>query len=516
MKRIPWPLRAKVYEWLGEKYFPKQLEILRSVSPELTALVIAGGVGAAKSFTLARYLLPEIVFASEMRGINGWPATERLYCWLVGPLYENARAEFKYILDAIRGNEVLLGLVGGIVSGPSMPFEGSWSFTTGNGVEVVTKSWMKDETLHSLPVYLCGVCEAGQLTDNIWLKKIYPRVARAHGVAVEAGTFESYTCFKKHYALGLTGGGERRSWSIATWENTIKYPGGRNDPAILAAEKEYEGNPDEFEERFGAQPQKPTGLVHKYFDLLHHVRPVPFQEHLPLKVGVDPGNYYACLLVQRVGNVAVVHDEYFEGENGTSEQAIEWLCKHPLVKFVRGGAIDARAKDPAALWRSGEIWSKMGRKGVSLNSRNVPVQAGIDRLNSLLFSQNYDRKLTPAGRLIQAGKRLGLPRLFINGKCTNLIWELGEGYRYPKDAEGLQRELPEDKRNHSVKALTYWLVDEFGFVTRSRAGSVAGHDVFKNVRAGRYMPGSVEQSRLSGSIAERLAKSLGLRVVVEE
>ncbi|HEV2037015.1 MAG TPA: hypothetical protein VGQ96_00290, partial [Candidatus Eremiobacteraceae bacterium] len=489
-------------------------EILQAIDDRITAITIAGGVGASKSFLLTRYLLPEIVFANEVRGLNGWPASERLYCWLVGPLYENTRAEFKYMLDAIRNTPEILELVGGFANGPSMPSIGSWSMTLGNGVEIATKSWLSEETLHSVPVYLAGVCEAGQLTEPMWLKRIYPRVARAHGVAVEAGTFEANTCFKKHFAAGLSGDPARRSWALATWDNTKKYPGGRNDPAILAAEREYADAPEQFEERYGAIPSKPVGLVHRYMSLTHHVRPVQYQPNLPLKVWIDPGSMYAVLLAQNVGRMAWVLDEYFEGDSGTSELAIEWLCKHPLGKFVAGGAIDVRAKDPAALWRNGEILSKMARKGISLNSRNVPIPAGIDRVNTMLFSQNYDRTRTPASNLMLIGKRAGIPLLYINGKCQRLIWEMTEGYRYPKDGDGVTGNLPIDKHNHAAKALAYGLVDEFGFVTRSGKQPSGGVDMFKRVRNTHRLSAeevqAMQDAKTSNFIAARLARAMGV------
>ena len=61
---------------------------------------------------------------------------------------------------------------------------------------------------------------------------------------------------------------------------------------------------------------------------------------------------------------------------------------------------------------------------------------------------------------------MGRTRLRVAPTCSNLIEEFGL-YRYHEASDlGPISELPIDRDNHAIKALTYWLFDRFGAIER--------------------------------------------------
>lgn len=90
-----------------------------------------------------------------------------------------------------------------------------------------------------------------------------------------------------------------------------------------------------------------------------------------------------------------------------------------------------------------------------LRSHGVPLRAGIDRLRTFLRD--------PAS---------GESRLIVAPECPNLIEEFGL-YRYHEESDREPiSEIPIDRDNHAVKALTYWLFDRFGAIERPPRRSI--------------------------------------------
>lgn len=498
MKKIPWSIREKyVYAYLPEtapvghgrmRFFPKQSEVLRTVDDDLQFLTIVGGIGAAKSYTSALYVLPEIVLSEMTRQLNGWrtvqesgglATAEEINVWIVGPDHDKPRVEFQYIVDMLNGHPELLALAGGWAQPVSIPREGECLAKTGLGVTIKTKTWARvsgSDPLHAAPVHMLIVSEAGLLDDWTYENRIVPRIGRTNGMMVLGGTFEQSEQFlKRQYNRG-TGktAGRHRAYSIASWDNLFRYPGGRQDAAILMMEGEMSA--DTFLERCAGVPKKTANLVHSIFDYDVHVGDVACDAKGPVKIWVDPGpNGYGVLCAQLRGEgkarTAYIFEEYFEDNNGTSEKAIEWLLSRPYAARVVGGAIDARSMEARDIWAMGRIWQAKNRSyGLPLSARSVAVLAGVERVNSLLLSvltANDPPELWAQKRTI--GGNTGIPRIRIDRNCKRLIWEIEEGYKFEKSRDGTNKPKPKDENNHLTKALAYGLVDEFGFVEAVRA-----------------------------------------------
>ena len=220
-----------------------------------------------------------------------------------------------------------------------------------------------------------------------------------------------------------------------------------------------------FQERFAGVPCPPAGLVFDEFRLNHHVREI--EPNGPVYLAVDPGyaGAYAVEAAQINGDRVEVIDEVYE-QGLTTQQVIKICQMRPWWSRVEGGAIDIAARQHQAMPAVAEVWLK--EAGIHLRSRKVRIVEGIERMRTFL-------KINPL---------TNLPNIFFDPKCKGIISEFGGGpnpftgqqavYRYRMGRESeIVSEEPEDKNNHAIKAMIYFLVDRFGFAHGARKTRVA-------------------------------------------
>ena len=230
-----------VLQELGVTVSPKQREILHC---QRRKMLVAGGERAGKSFTSALYAIVRIPYG-------------KLF-WFVGPDYEQAQAEFKYTIE-------MLGQLGAIRSqrDVSMPKVGKWQAVLRSGQLLETKSADEVKKIASKAPDGIIMCEAAQHQYASYLRCV-GRVAEKRGWLFMCGTFEGsegwYPELFDEWALANNPDGGV-SYSLASWENPFVYPLGRQDPEIQSLEIAYRRVPGMFEERCGAIPVPPIGLV---------------------------------------------------------------------------------------------------------------------------------------------------------------------------------------------------------------------------------------------------------------
>lgn len=375
--------------------------------------------------------------------------------WIVGPDYEQPRKEFEYIYDAFKalGRKIEASTPRAKSSPWWMRIEGigEWqtksSGQTGGAMGNVMK--LASEALDGVIM-----AEAAQQTVDVMLK-IRGRVAEKRGWVILSGTFESSLgWYASYFTRWQTANPERgKSFSLPTWSNTNVYPGGRNDPEILALEATYPH--DLFLERFAAIPCKPATLVFKEFDVATHVREeVTFDPERPVYLAVDPG--YApgayCVLAIQTGyaehaEVVFVIDEVYRHE-ATGPEVIAECKERPWWKNVEGGVMDIAGRAHMAMKSQQEVWRDEAK--LWLQSNKVPILDGIARHRTFLVD--------PA---------TGEPRLLHSPECVNMIEEYAL-YRRPTDREGAPvNEIPIDRNNHAMKAIAYFLYSRYGAVERA-------------------------------------------------
>lgn len=406
-------------------------------------VLVAGGERAGKSFSVAKEVLTRVPFGSLF--------------WILGPDYEQARAEFQYLLDDLS----LLGAIANPHRNVSQPRVGPWWMRTKSGQVVETKSAKHEERIASRAPDGIVMAEAAQQSYAAYLKT-YGRLSQEKGWLLAVGTFEGSLgwypdVFNRWQGANDEGG---VSFSLPTWSNLARYPGGREDPEIRTLEGLYPA--DLFQERFGAIPCRPEGLVFRDFDFATHVRELgDVYAGIPVELAIDPGyaGAYAVLAIQQAGPFVHVVDEVYE--RGLVAQEVIALCKsRPWWGQVRkrssgqtGGVIDVAGTQHQGLNSHVEVWASEG--DVGLRYQPVSIEQGIQSLRVLLKDPGT-----------------GEPRIFFDarmrserdgrGFARGTLAEMGL-YRYGTAMDGRPiSETPIDANNHGLKALGYWAFDRFG------------------------------------------------------
>lgn len=368
--------------------------------------------------------------------------------WIVGPDYEQSRAEFDYVLEDLQRLELVRG------ERVSKPRQGSWGIETVVGGQIITKTSADVLKLASVAPDGILMAEAAQQEYESYLR-LRGRVSEKRGPLFLVGTFESslgwYAELWKKWQVENADGG--RSFSLPTWSNTNIFPGGREDPEIKALEASYPK--EKFDERFGAVPCPPSGLVFREFSYFEHVdEQADWWPEVGVQLWVDPGYAYAYAVeaVQIIrgcdvhGNDVCVHviDEVYE-RGRTAQEIIAMVKGKPWWRDVRALVMDAASKQHPGADAQADIWYQ--ETGLIAVTNKVPIVDGILRLRTFLKNPETQR-----------------PRLYHHPRCQGVIQEYGL-YRYATDsARAPATEIPIDRDNHAIKALTYGLVANFGFV----------------------------------------------------
>lgn len=439
MTRLP-SLRQKQIIWQALGYEPNPTQLLFHVCNALRTQIV-GGERGGKSYMVAKELATRVPFSQLI--------------WMVGPDYEQTKPEFAYLAEDLTRMNAFTNPDRDI----SMPRKGPWYMKTKSGNVIETKTSAHVEKIAGKAPNGIVLTEAAQQTYDVYLKT-YGRLSQERGWLIAVGTFEGSLgwypdVYRRWQGENAEGG---RSFSLPTWSNTHKYPGGRNDPAIKLLESLYP--PDLFNERFGAIPNKPAGLVFKEFDTTTHVQMLDTHDNLPVELWIDHGyaGAYAVLAVQIAGPYVHVIDEVYR--RGLVAHEVIAICKTKpwwnLVKKVdkgTGGVIDVAGLQHQAMPSQVETWLTEAK--VSLRYQPVPIEDGIQALRVMLKDPGT-----------------GEPRIFFNAhldsskdgqnRPNGTLAEFNL-YRYKDYREGEPvPEKPIDANNHGLKALGYGLVDRFG------------------------------------------------------
>ncbi len=272
-----------------------------------------------------------------------------------------------------------------------------------------------------------------------------------------SGTFEgSLGWYPQMFTTWASGADrEARSWSLPSWTNINLYPEGRDDPEIKRLEAL--SSDDFFMERIAGKPSPPRGLVFPEFRPDKHVKDVEYEKGTPVHLWMDPGyaGAYAVIAVQIVNEQIRIIDEIYEQALITDE-IIDIATAKPWWGDVQFGVIDVAGNQHQAMAAPAELW--LDKAGLYMSSQKIKINEGTERLKSWL-------KIDPSTHEA---------RVVIHPKCQGILSEFGaspnpfdgqtKAYRWKTDREGnIVGEVPEDKYNHSVKALIYGLIDRFGY-----------------------------------------------------
>lgn len=429
-------------------YHPVSEAALAAHQSEAHRVLVAGGEDGGKSYWLAHEIGPNVLAPPP-------PGRVRLFT-LAGPTYSEPRKEFEYL-------ETLLDEIG-VLDRSETPKEGQWRLhllNTGNIVE--TRSVEDVESIRAYKPDGIGVCEAGKCQKQA-IERLVGRGTAYDAFMLLSGTFEqSEPWYYNWFRLGLipNNGMRLETFSLPTWDNAANYPDGREDPKIQELERMYA--PDYFLEHCAAVPVKPAGLVLKHLDPKRHIDADLAYDPVrgPVFLWVDPGygGAYAIEVFQVQGQRVFGIDEVYE-PGLITEEMIALCRKRPWWGAVsKRGVIDFAGKQHQASESVIEQWKRLA--GIRLDppvDRPVKVYEAIERIDTSLHRDQIMLSPCMRGALKEA--------------------DIGEGpvpgmrpWKFKTGLEGtvIDRNSTEGF-SHAWMAIAYGLLDQFGFVTRTRGG----------------------------------------------
>jgi hypothetical protein len=491
MSRLPAPRNPETGEKLwenGKKLFGKQEDVVKD---RYRFKKIDGGVRVGKSETAATCLLVDIVWRISVRKM-----TEDLW-GVVADSYSMAEEEMRHL------HRMLEDL--GIPHNIHTPMNSRWRITfPGMKAEVHTMTAADVTKIASRPYRGMVIAEAAQTVVETWYQ-CRARVSQTKGWVLMEGTFER----RKGPWYGLLtqewkrDDGAGKVYTMPSWENPIAFPGGREDPEILLAERDMP--PGLFREKFAGEPQKPNALVFPEAEQRYVVRPrfpgktQQFDPERPVILGVDPGiaHAYAVIVAQfypspeavelasrnrtkPVPNVCHIIDVIYRWGKDT-RQIVEECAQKPWARYVTDVVLDfaarqRRAEGPPAVQQWAIYWREIVGNHIWCHADQVPLAAGYDGHRRALMNAwpevAAQSEFNHDGRLGQVTNPVG-PRLYIapdaaapffGGHVDGRLYA-GE-YNLHVNREGRDGEIlsdtPVDRHNDAIKAVNYLLYWKFG------------------------------------------------------
>lgn len=410
-------------------------------------------------------------------GKSTWLAAEMLpYCfndnaeiWVIANTYQLPRYEFQYILDWLRWLDCPM-------DPPSVPGNGMWRIKLAWGAKIETHSCDDITTIEGGNLDCVGVAEAGLVDEGV-IRRLSGRVAEKRGPVLMSGSLDAsqqwYMDSFTKFLNGPTEDASYHSFGVPSWENRIVFPGGEEDEQILHWKATL--TEDEYKLKVCAEVAKPSELVFPEFrEEIHAVNmtysrtdergfklefPEPQVDELGIKttgfvlpergdviLAIDPGynGAYAVLACRKYDDLVFVIDEVYMRKSQVEEVIAE--CKTrwwwPQIGYA---VMDIAGKQHQAMASHVDIWRKEEHLGFAPATNYVPIPDGIQRLRTFLKNPLNGR-----------------PRIYFSRKCHHTIREFSlYRYRLPKD-DRPEKEEPVDKDNHSLKALSYMLMDRYG------------------------------------------------------
>jgi len=451
MKWPSWKRKGQLFSVLG--YSPTQAQ--EPVHQSKARIIIVGGGERAGKSKIAAMECVARIFACDGRPI-----------FLVGEKYERCVPEFDYISEALLD----LGLV--TVKDISRPADGQQRCTIKVrrphlNTTIMTVSAVKGMTAvraSGRAPALILMCEGGLMSYEVELA-CRGRLAEARGALIVTGSFPDDVGWmaQKYEDYQHPNKEMGESFSIPSWSNTAIYPGGRQDPEILAVESAY---PElDFLRFIGALPQPPATIVYPEFRYSMHVPgTVKFDPDEQVWLAIDPGyrGAYAVIAYQFSGPYVLAIDEVYRwaakhGKGAYGEAVIEECMKREWWPNVIDGVIDIAGLQHHGAESQVEIWAAktMGK---------LPARPGPDEALRLKYRKVIPFEGRQRLRTFLADPASGEALLRLSTKCEHFAREFGL-YRFKEIVEGRPiDEEPIPRDNHAIKATEYLLFFLYGRV----------------------------------------------------
>lgn len=383
--------------------------------------------------------------------------------WIAGPTYDLGEKEFRVLWD---------DLIIGMKFGDDPKVRKAYSVKQGNMyIELPNRSRVEvrssdhPDTLVGEGLDWLIVSEAAKHAEGIWEKYLRPALADKRGSADFPTTPEGQNWLYRLWQLGQNPKFvDYESWNFPSWLNTAAFPGGLNDPEIIAVKATT--NEQYFEQEYGAKPTSFIGKILSDFDESRHVKPHRFIPAWPNYIAFDWGftNPFAAIEFQVSPRDEIfVWREYYE-PGKTLGQHVEVLKarENPEGYHLDMGFGDA-ADPAAALEMTINYVATAAEPDAKTNWRE-----GIDLLSSFL------KDIETGNAIDEYGTPEKAPRFFIDPDCKQFIHEVNN---YRQKAAPKTGTDPGDgakkKDDHGIDALRYALMHLFKLGYRSEVGDLA-------------------------------------------
>ena len=427
-------------------------------------ILISGGGRSGKSFIVVKKFWKKYItdFRDHPEDGTGQRGSDPMRYWLIGESYGETEKEFQYLADDLlsifKKSEVTVskrvdpGQIVVKLGQDDVPH-----------MIIETKSAQDVRKMSKDGPHGIIMCEAGQ-QDFVVLERAQERLLEKDGWLMMPGTMEdSDGWFPTLIEQWEFGQDNRRSYRMPTYANRVLFPGGVDDPKIVQFRRD--SSDELFMERIEGRPVPPKGLVFQHFNPAVHIKSVKGDPAEIIYLWVDPGysgSYYAVEIANVIdGQVRIFDELYVKGK--ITEEVCDILMERWWWKDSENKDTPKRlVPDIAVTQHQGmepmaQVW--LAKTGLVAITKKVPIAAGTHRVKWLLKTDEETLK----------------PRLLIDPSCVGILSEFGFGvnpdtnrkqpYKWDTDRQGnVQGKVPKDANNDAIKALTYGIVDRFGYV----------------------------------------------------
>ncbi len=434
--------KAKFFRLIGYKPHPKQVEFHRSMA---RFKVAACGRRAGKTYMTAKDIEPLLMVPDKR-------------VWLVAPTYILGEKEFRVIW-----NDMIVKLE----FGKHPEIKKSYSLRQGEmyiqfpwGTSIEVRSADRKDSLVGDGLDLVVMCEAAKHQRETWDRMLEPAISDKRGSAIFTSTPEGQNFF---YELWQKGNDnieiDFESWQYPTWENSVIFPGGYNDPEIQRMKRNM--TTESFLQEIAADFTSFTGKIYREFLERVHVVNQEYNPDWPNYIAFDFGfvNPLAAIEFQISPDDTIhVWREHYE-KGLTLEEHIDMLKYRDHPKDYKIEMAFGDAADPEAIEKLCRFYAPcVGDPKSKDNWRQ-----GIDLVKKFLKIRKTRK-----------------PGLYVDPGCRNLIREFNNYKSVPGVKDADPREMAKKSEDHALDALRYGLMHIFELGYRSRLADLISHDELRS------------------------------------
>jgi len=355
--------------------------------------------------------------------------------WIVGTTYRIGEKEFRVVWDDYNKLDILR-----YCKKSYSVHQGDMSIKTPWGSLIMVVSADNPDTLLGEGLSHVIMSEAARHNVATWEQYIEPALSDLKGSADFPSTPQGFNWYHGLFMMGQIAtiapptpshtskfnfAQDYASWQFPTWENTVRFPGGFNDPEIQRVKRTV--SPLWFDQEYGAKFTSMAGSIYDEWDeKVHVLDSYEFDPTQPNYLAFDYGfaNPTVCLDIQintKVEpNAAVVWREYYASNLSTPQNAHNIYSRpHPKEYRVDGMYGDPRGADEQA------IYSQLLGYGY-VQSQDVRWKLSVEQIKRMLAAKPTQLRITRnCTNLVRQMSNLHVKELSKNAKFDLQEMSLG-------------------------------------------------------------------------------------------